>query len=219
MEELKFLNETLRRYPALECCAEAIRQTVGELVTCFAGGGRLLVCGNGGSAADSAHIVGELTKGFLSKRPLPDDLSCRLAAIDRETGTDLGEKLSQKLQQGLPAQNLCESLALNTAAANDLDGDMIYAQGVMAYGRAGDVLLAISTSGSALNTAYAVTAARAQGLTTIGLTGQSGGRLAKLCDLCIRVPETETYRVQELHLPVYHAICAEVEAACFDEKK
>ena len=218
MNEMKFCQEMIERYPQLEVCGDAVKMAVNELLTCFYGGGRLLVCGNGGSAADSAHIVGELAKGFLSKRPLLAETRYRPSRLDEEYGTDMGAKLADKLQQGLPAHDLCENLSLNTAAANDLDGDMIYAQGVMAYGRAGDVLLAISTSGNALNTAYAVMAAKAQGMTTIGLTGAKGGKLAELCDLCIKVPETETFKVQELHLPVYHAICAEIEADYFDDK-
>lgn len=219
MNEMKFYDEMLNRYPQLAPCGDSIKMAVNELLTCFYGGGRLLVCGNGGSASDSAHIVGELAKGFLSKRPLLAETRHRLAKLDAEYHTELGALLADKLQQGLPAQDLCENIALNTAAANDIDPDMIFAQGVMAYGRAGDVLLAISTSGNAKNAAYAVLAAKAQGMTAIGLTGAKGGRLAELCDLCIRVPETETFKVQELHLPVYHTICAEIEADFFDESK
>lgn len=205
------IQELIKRHPQLLYCGEDIENAVNELKTCFLGGGRIYVCGNGGSAADSTHIVGELVKGFLSKRPLDDTMKCRLAAADPE----LGEKLGNKLQGGLPAHDLCENLSLSTAVANDIDPDMIYAQELIAYGRAGDVLIAISTSGNAKNTAYAAVTARALGMTVIGLTGETGGTLKQYSDICIRVPEKETYKVQELHLPIYHYLCAKVENDLF----
>ncbi|HOP10603.1 MAG TPA: SIS domain-containing protein [Oscillospiraceae bacterium] len=205
------IQDLIKRHPQLLYCAEDIDAAARELKTCFVGSGRVYVCGNGGSAADSTHIVGELVKGFLSKRPLDDTMKCRLAAADSE----LGEKLGEKLQGGLPAHDLCENLSLSTAVANDIDPDMIYAQELIAYGRAGDILIAISTSGNAKNTAYAAVTAHALGMTVIGLTGEGGGKLKEHSDLCIRVPEKETYKVQELHLPIYHFLCAKVEEELF----
>lgn len=207
------ITQLLERYPVLSVCEKEIEYAARELKTCFSAGGRFYVCGNGGSAADAGHIVGELGKGFLKKRPLGYQLCYDLKKVD----PTLGETLSQKLQLGLPAYNLCENSPLSTAVANDLGGDLIYAQQVMAYGRSGDVLLAISTSGNALNLRYAAVTARALGMSVIGLTGQSGGKLKPLADVCICVPETETYKVQELHLPVYHYLCAAVEAAFYAE--
>ncbi len=205
------IQELIIRHPKLLYCGEDIENAVKELKTCFSGGGRVYICGNGGSAADSTHIVGELVKGFLSKRPLDDAIKCRLAAIDSELGVKLGEKL----QDGLPAHDLCENISLSSAVANDIDPDMIYAQQLIAYGQAGDILIAISTSGNAKNTAYAAVTAHALGMTVIGLTGETGGKLKELCGICIRVPEKETYKVQELHLPVYHYLCAKVENDLF----
>jgi len=205
------IQELIKRHPQLLYCGEDIENAANELKTCFVGGGRVYLCGNGGSAADSTHIVGELVKGFLSKRPLDDAVKCRLAAVDSELGTKLGEKL----QGGLPAHDLCENISLSTAVANDIDPDMIYSQQLIAYGQAGDILIAISTSGNAKNTAYAAVTAHALGMTVIGLTGETGGKLKAFSDICIRVPEKETYKVQELHLPVYHYLCAKVENDLF----
>ena len=171
------------------------------LIACFKGGGKLLLCGNGGSSADCAHIVGELAKGFRKKRPLPEALQ---AAI----GTD-------RLQMGLPAIDLTANAALISAVNNDLGGEYVYAQQVMAYGRPGDALLGISTSGNARNVELAMRAARARGVTCVALTGRGGGRLKALCDICVEAPETETYRVQEEHIRLYHELCARVEEAFF----
>ncbi len=178
-------------------------EAVPLLVSCFKSGGKLLLCGNGGSSADCAHIVGELAKGFRKKRPLPGDLQ---AAI----GTD-------RLQMGLPAIDLTANAALISAVNNDLGGEYVYAQQVMAYGRPGDVLMGISTSGNAKNVALAVKAARALGLRTLGMTGFGGGELARLCDLTLRSAERETYLVQEDHLMFYHRLCLRVEEAFFPE--
>jgi len=205
------IQELIKRHPQLLYCGEDIDAAANELKTCFSGGGRVYVCGNGGSAADSTHIVGELVKGFLSKRPLDDTMKYRLSRTDSELGGQLGEKL----QGGLPAHDLCENLSLSTAVANDIDPDMIYAQELIAYGRAGDILIAISTSGNAKNAVYAAVTAHALGMTVIGLTGESGGKLKQYSDICIRVPEKETFKVQELHLPVYHFLCAKVEEELF----
>lgn len=166
-------------------------------------GGRLLVCGNGGSAADSAHIVGELVKGFLKKRPLPAEWS---EALDHAP-----------LQMGLPAIDLTAQGAVIAAVVNDLGGEAIFAQQVMAYGNPGDVLLGITTSGNAANVALAARVARLKGMTVVGLTGEGGGRLAALADVTVMAPARETYLVQEYHIRYYHELCARVEAAFFEE--
>ncbi len=184
---------------------EKVTQAVEVLVSCFRRGGTLLVCGNGGSAADSAHITGELVKGFLKKRPLSKELQEKI-------GADWGKDL----QQGLPCVDLTANGALISAVSNDIEGASVYAQQVTAYGRKGDVIIGISTSGNAENVCRALIVARAQGLTTIGMTGAGGGRIAELCDILLNVPETETYKVQELHLPLYHQICMRVEEALFE---
>lgn len=183
-----------------------------KLITCFEQGGKLMLCGNGGSAADCEHIAGELMKGFLKQRPLPKEQQDRLQAEGAE-----GELLAQKLQGALPCIALTGHPALTTAFSNDVEPSMTFAQQVWGYGRKGDVLLAISTSGNAKNVRLAVLAAKAQGVCTIGLTGRSGGKLLELCDLTLRVDETETYRVQEQHLALYHTLCAMLEAHFFEE--
>ena len=182
-----------------------ITRAVQLLTDVFKSGGKLMVCGNGGSAADSAHIVGELGKGFLKRRPLPDELRA-----------DIGEPWADSLQLGLPAIDLTANAALISATANDICGESAYAQQVLAYGRSGDALIGISTSGNAENVRRAAIVARALGVRVIGMTGRGGGRLAPLCDILLNVDETETYRVQEKHLPLYHRICIEVERALFE---
>lgn len=210
---MDYVQELIERYPALNGVESALRQAIDELVTCFYSGGKLLVCGNGGSCCDADHIVGELMKGFLKKRPLDAELRQRLT----DAGGEAGAALAGKLQGGLPAINLMAHAGLNSAFANDVDASMLYAQQVMGYGRQGDVLIGISTSGNAQNVCSAAIAAKALGMKTIALTGASGGRLKALVDIAVCVPETETFKVQELHLPVYHALCAAVEAEFFDE--
>ncbi len=178
-------------------------EAVSLLVDCFAKGGKLLVCGNGGSSADSAHIVGELVKGFLKKRPVDE-------AMVRATGCD-------RLQKGLPAIDLTAQGAVISAISNDLGGECVYAQQVLAYGRAGDVLLGISTSGNAKNVLLAMRAARQLGMRTVALTGLGGGRMGEEAELLLDVPEKETYRVQEEHIRLYHQLCARVEAHFFEK--
>ena len=178
-------------------------QVAGLLIDCFKSGGKLLLCGNGGSSADCAHITGELVKGFCKKRPLPE-------ALQKAIGTD-------KLQMGLPAIDLTANCALISAVNNDLGGELVYAQQVMAYGRPGDVLIGISTSGNAKNVAMAVKAAKALGLTAVGMTGCGGGALEGLCDVTLKSHEKETYLVQEDHLMFYHRLCLRVEDTLFAE--
>ncbi len=205
------LDELLRRYPVLAACRNDIGKAHQVLVDAFTRGGKLLVCGNGGSAADSDHIVGELMKGYLSRRPLPPEIRSQLGQADPE----VGPHLAQTLQGALPAINLSAGGALLSAFGNDVKGEHAYAQAVYGYGRRGDVLLGLSTSGNAANVVAALCVARALGLSTIGLTGDGGGRMAGRCDVLIAVPAKRTFEIQELHLPVYHCLCAMVEAHFF----
>lgn len=206
------LEELLERYPNLAQCREELLQAASMLIDCYRKGGKLLLCGNGGSCADCEHIVGELMKGFLKKRPLSADKKEKM----RENCQDIEETMLEKLQCGMPAISLTSMTALNTAFCNDVDPDLLYAQGVLALAKENDVLLCISTSGNAKNVSAAAQVAKALGIATLGLTGQHGGKLRQICDCCIAVPETETFKVQELHLPVYHYLCAETEAYFFE---
>lgn len=210
MKAEPILNALCGRVPALEGCRADIWAAFEAMRKAFAGGGKLLVCGNGGSAADAEHIVGELMKSFRLPRPLPETLRTALLAEGAA-----GRILAEGLQAPLPALALTGQMALSTAFANDADPALGFAQQVLGYGRVGDVLLCISTSGNAANVRYAAHTARALGMTVLGLTGEGGGALAPLCDTCIRVPARETFLVQELHLPVYHALSEMLEAAFF----
>lgn len=209
-KHIKLLTE---RYPVLSVCAKDIESSFGLLRKCFESGGKLLIAGNGGSCADSAHIVGELMKGFKLKRGCPEDFALKL----KEIGGDTGGEIAEKLQGALPAVNLCEHSALNTAYTNDVSGGglLTFAQQVYGYGRAGDVFLGITTSGNSANILNAAIVAKAAGLGVIALTGEGGGKMAAFADVSIRVPEKETYMIQELHLPVYHALCLMLEDAFF----
>lgn len=200
------------RYPALADAMNEIELAFDLLCGCYDSGGKLLLCGNGGSAADCAHIVGELMKGFLSPRKLSKDDRAFFDDMDEAT-----RRLPDKLQNGLAAISLCAQQSLLSAVANDVDPAMVFAQQVWVYGQnSPDLLLAISTSGNAENVVAAVRTANALGMDTVAITGRDGGRLRELCTVCIRLPETETYKVQELTEPVYHALCAALEAHYFD---
>ena len=205
------MKDLWNRYPVLKACKGEIGAAKRAWIACFAAGGKLLLCGNGGSCADCDHITGELLKGFLQKRPLTKEQKTAM----RERSPQLDEQTLCRLQQGLPAVSLCALTALNTAFCNDVDPELLYAQGVLALAGERDVLLAISTSGNAKNVVQAAKVAKGLGATVVALTGADGGALRALADVCICVPERETYRVQELHLPVYHALCAAVESHCF----
>ena len=198
------LTKLFDRRPELQACHEQIDAVFHAFCRSLSSGGKLLMCGNGGSAADAEHWTGELLKGFCSKRPL--------AAAEKET---LPAEMRDKLQGGIPAIPLTGFTALTTAFNNDVDPHLTFAQLVWALGRPGDVLVGISTSGNAVNIGAAMQAAKARGLVRVGLTGRSGGKLLPLTDLCIRVPETETFRVQELHLPVYHCLSLMLEDEFF----
>lgn len=199
------------RYPDLVACRDAIAQAHALLRERFAAGNMLLLCGNGGSASDCEHIVGELMKGFLLRRPVPEALRAALRAGDAATA----DYLADHLQGALPAISLVSQAALTTAFVNDVAADMAFAQQVYGYGRPGDVLLGISTSGNSRNVTNALRVARAIGVRTLGLTGQGGGALAALCEVTIHVPWTDVADVQERHLAIYHALCAQLEEDFF----
>ena len=204
-------NELMKRYAALSVCAEDIKSAEALLIETFERGGKLLLAGNGGSSADCDHIVGELMKGFLKMRPLPEDKKREMKA----NFADIDESVLLKLQRGLPAVSLSSASALNTAFSNDIDADLVFAQGVLGLGRAGDALIAISTSGNSRNVCHAARVARALGIKVIALTGECGGALGEIANVTVRVPEKETFKVQELHLPVYHYLSAAVEEHFF----
>lgn len=207
------IEELIARYPQLSCCRDQVEEASRMLIRCFSSGHKLLVCGNGGSCADAEHIVGELMKGFLKKRPLSEEIRNKM----KKENPALEDSLLDQLQCGLPAIALTGSPALSTAFANDVNPQLIYAQQVIGLGESGDILLGISTSGNAANVYAAAQVARGLEMEVIGLTGRDGGLLKSCADVCIIVPETETYKIQELHLPVYHALCAAAEAYFFNE--
>jgi phosphoheptose isomerase len=201
------LNELCERHPLLESLKNTIGETAEIIIKCYTEGGKLLICGNGGSSSDSDHIVGELMKSFESKRPINKDISKKLSEVSEERG----KYLSEKLECGLPAISLSSQNSLTTAICNDIGADLVFAQQVLGYGRDKDILIAISTSGNSRNVVDACITARATGMKVIGLTGFSGGKMKQYCDILLNVPEKRTAYVQELHLPVFHAICLLVE--------
>lgn len=211
-KQQEILDELTERYPVLSQVRGQILEAYQRMADCYERGGRLLVAGNGGSCADAEHIVGELMKGFVKRRALPEELQERLKAESAEHGAEL----AVSLQGSLPAIALDGHPGLSTAFANDVNADMIFAQQLCGYGEAGDVFLGISTSGNAKNIDYAVTVAKAKGIAVIGLTGKDGGKLGRRADTAIIVPEQETFKIQELHLPVYHALCLLLEERFFE---
>lgn len=204
-------NELIERYPSLAKCGEEIKKATAAIIACYEAGGKVLLCGNGGSCADCDHIVGELMKGFLKLRPISDE---KKAEMQARCGL-ADEALLSKLQCGLPAISLPSITALNSAFCNDVDPELIYAQSLFALGKPGDILIALSTSGNSKNVFGAVKVAKSMGITVIGMTGRSGGKLRDSADICICAPEDETFKIQELHLPIYHYICAAVEEHFF----
>jgi D-sedoheptulose 7-phosphate isomerase len=205
------LKELVERYPQLLPVKNEIGKAAECLIKCFQERRKLLVCGNGGSSADSDHIAGEFMKSFEQKRPLTEKLKKELFSVDNERG----KYLSEKLQKGFPAISLTAHSALITAIANDTDADLVFAQQVVGYGNPGDVLIGITTSGNSQNVVDAAITAKAKGMVVIGLTGETGGRMKTCCDILINVPGRSTAFVQELHLPVYHTLCLIVESAFF----
>ena len=199
------MENLLQRYPALECCVQDINLALELMIDTYKNGGKILVCGNGGSAADSEHIVGELMKGFMLKREVEDER--------------IPECLRKKLQGALPAISLPSQSAILSAFINDVAPEMMYAQLVYGYATNKDLLIGISTSGNSRNVLNAVKVAKALRVKTIALTGENGGLLAEIADATIKVPETETYKVQEYHLPVYHYLCSETEKYFFSNKE
>jgi D-sedoheptulose 7-phosphate isomerase len=207
----KSLSILLERHPVLQPCQGDLTAALDLLVTTYQAGNKLLVCGNGGSAADSEHIVAELMKGFLKRRPIPSSHAAQLEAIGKADG----KAIALRLQGALAAISLASPVSLTSAIANDIDFEMIFAQQVYGLGRRGDVLMGISTSGNSKNVSNAVIVAKALGLGTIVLTGRPGGRLAPLADVSIKVPADNIAEIQELHLPVYHWLSTELEETFF----
>ncbi len=205
------LNHLIDRYPKLIVCRDSIVSAYDILESAYQTGRKLLVSGNGGSASDSEHIVGELMKEFKLKRKVYADQVDAMKAIDPE----MGQILAENLQGALPAISLTGHSALQTAFMNDAVPELVFAQQVNGYGKPGDVFLGISTSGNSKNVLYAALTAKSKGLHVIGLTGAKENKLMKFADVCIRVPETETYKIQELHLPVYHCLCLMLEDKFF----
>lgn len=208
---LKHIDTLLTRYPQLASCKDDIIKAYEIMEEAYCADHKLLIAGNGGSAADSEHIAGELMKRFKTPRPCPPDFAQRLISIDPERGPNL----AHNLERGLMAIPLVAHEALTTAYINDVDGLGVFAQQLYGFGRTGDVFLGISTSGNSKNVMSATVVARALGIKIIGLTGANGGELASVADVAIIVPETETYMIQELHLPVYHCLCLMLEDRFF----
>ena len=204
---MKHIDELCIRYPVLSVCKNDIEKAAEALIESFENGGKLLVAGNGGSCADSDHISGELLKSFVKKRRPSAELIDSIRKINPETG----DYLADKLQGSLPVIALTNNTALMTASLNDVDGNVMFAQQVNGYGKEGDVFLVISTSGNSKDIVYPTVVAKAKGLMTVALTGKDGGKLKDIADICIVVPEQEIFKIQELHLPVYHALCLEIE--------
>ena len=205
------IEELIYRYPQLNIVKDNIVGAFEAIKESYKKGGKLLIAGNGGSASDAEHIAGELMKTFAKKRELPQSFITEINKVDSE----ISSYLVPRLQPGLPAIALSGHASLNTACINDIDGNITFAQQVYGYGKEEDILLGISTSGNSKNILYACAVAKAKKLKIIGLTGEGGGKLKLHSDICICVPETETYKIQELHLPVYHIICMMLEEYFF----
>lgn len=209
-ETKAILEEMIARYPALAGVRGNVEAAFETVKACFARGGRLYLCGNGGSSSDCEHIAGELIKSFKKKRPLEKTFAQNLSNMGDE-----GADMLRDLEGGLPAISLCGHPGLTSAFSNDKNPSLVFAQQLSVFGRAGDVLLTLSTSGNSRNCVYAAIAARAMGIKVVFLGGGNGGKLKEQADVSVVVPETETFKVQELHLPVYHALCAMLESEFF----
>lgn len=207
----KHIDLLIDRYPKLAQCRQSIIDAYLIMEECYEHDGKLLIAGNGGSAADSEHIAGELMKRFKTPRPVSEEFAAKLKEIDPLRG----ENLAKNLECGLMAIPLVAHEALSTAYINDVDGLGVFAQQLFGFGRRGDVFLGISTSGNSKNVLSATVVARALGIKVIGLTGSDGGELSQVADIAVKVPETETYMIQELHLPVYHCWCLMLEERFF----
>ena len=201
---METIDELFVRYPQLKGCEGEIAKAFDLLLACYRNGGKVLTCGNGGSAADAEHIVGELLKKFKKHRNITEDVAEKLPP-----------ELAAKLEGALPAVSLVSMSGILTAFANDVAWETAFAQQVYGLGNPGDVLIALSTSGNSANCVNAALVAKAKGMNVVALTGSGGGELGTLADAAIKVPEVETYKIQELHLPVYHALCAQLEEVLF----
>ena len=210
----KNIDFLISRYPVLTSCADYILEAYEIIKIAYSSNHKLLVAGNGGSAADAEHIAGELMKRFRRPRPISSDLTEKLISIDPIRGS----QLAKNLEKSLMAIPLVAHEALTTAYINDVDAYGVFAQQLLGFGRAGDVFLGISTSGNSQNIMNAAVVARALDIKVIGLTGADGGELAHFADIAVKVPETETYRIQELHLPIYHCWCMMLEEHFFGSK-
>lgn len=208
------IDELIKRYPALEICRDSLNAAVEEICNSFRGGGKLITCGNGGSAADAMHIVGEMMKGFLLPRKI-DDFNPEFVKRAQELFPSDVEFFKANLQSALPAVSLVGETSLLTAFANDVSPNLIFAQQIFGLGRRGDVLLAISTSGNSDNVLFGVEVAKIMGIKVVAMTGQRGGRLRHLSDVSICVPADSSYTIQEFHLPIYHMLCLAVENEFF----
>ena len=207
------MEELLTSHPALAICKQRILEAFSIMKESFRSGGKLLVCGNGGSAADSEHIVGELMKGFMHKRRIPDSVCKKILEVSPRNGAFICDSL----QGALPAISLTSHTSLISAYSNDVEPSLVFAQQVYGYGKEGDVFLGISTSGESKNIVHAAEVAKAMGLRTIALTGESGGLLGNICDCVIRAPSKTTPEIQEMHLPIYHSLCQMLEAEFFGD--
>lgn len=214
-KQQKYIDLLISRYPVLKQCEQDISNVYLIMEECYKNDGKLLIAGNGGSAADSEHIAGELMKRFKIPRPVTDEFARKL----KETDLTRGAELAKNLERGLMAIPLVAHEALSTAYINDVDGLGVFAQQLFGFGRPGDVFFGISTSGNSENIINASVVAKAMGIKVAGLTGIKGGKLAQIADVVIKVPETETYMVQELHLPVYHCLCLMLEDKFFGKDK
>ena len=210
---MKAFDDLQASYPDLVPAIDSIRDACDLIVSSYINGGKVLTCGNGGSAADAEHIVGELLKSFEKKRPLSDEIITKI----RSGCPELEGQFAEYLQMPLPAIALTAHLAFSTAFGNDVDPAFVFAQQLLGLGRAGDILIGLTTSGDSKNVVLATNLAKALGIKSIGLTGSGGGALLDICDICIRVPATRTYRVQEYHVAVYHAVCRAVEDSFFGD--
>lgn len=204
------IGDLVVRYPMLERNNTMILQAIDCIVRCYKSGNKILVCGNGGSASDALHIVGELMKSFILPRKLDREIEEKIRSKSKNA-----EYIIKNTQMAIPAISLVNEISLLTAFANDAAPDLNFAQQVIGYGKPGDILIAISTSGNSNNVVYAAEVANALGLSVISLTGKSGGQLKDISDILINVPESETFKIQELHLPIYHAICMAIENEIF----
>lgn len=205
------LDKFIEKHKDLIVCKEEIDFAYRLMVECYENDGKLLIAGNGGSSSDAGHIVGELMKGFMLKRELKEEEKQVLVDLDE----DKGQYLARNLQRALPAISLSCHSSLTTAISNDVSGDMIFAQQIQGYGRKGDVFLAISTSGNSRNVVLAAIVAKAKGMKVIGMTGAGGGEIANIADVCMRVPSTETFEIQEYHIMIYHYLCQQIEDKFF----